>query len=66
MGDPLPGHLLQRDGRLAVMDVRTGDDGADGDADIGDVQMQFVTFCECQGVFSPVKTQIPVSVISRD
>ena len=42
MDNPFTGHPLQGNGRLAVMDIRTGDDGTDGDAAVGNIQMQLV------------------------
>jgi len=40
--DPLPGHPLQGNRRLAVMYVGTRDDGADGNAAVGDIQVKLV------------------------
>lgn len=42
MGDPPSSHPFQGNGHLAVVDIRPGDDGPEGNTPVSNIQMQLV------------------------
>ncbi|WP_370570327.1 hypothetical protein [Sphaerochaeta sp. S2] len=40
---------------MTVMDIRSSDDGTDGDAAVSNIQMQLVALCEQYDVFTGVR-----------